>query len=185
MNRRLDQHIEEERTWIEQSKTNIKAFEPLYNKYYDLIFRYLLRRTDDDMLAADLCSQTFYKALSNIKKFKWQGIPLAPWLYQIASNELKKHYRDKKPIYVIEEDIIETKEELSDRWVQLIESNKLTEVLNRLNEQEVQLIELRYFEELTFDEIAIIMEMKLSAVKMKLYRLLNKLKSNLEDNVEI
>lgn len=185
MNHRLDQHIEEERIWIEQSKTDIKGFEPLYNKYYDLIFRFLLRRTDDDMLAADLCSQTFYKALSSIKKYEWRGKSIAPWFYQIASNELRKHFRDKKPVYVIEEEVIESSDELGNKWSKLLEANKLTEVLDRLNEQEIQLIELKYFEELTFDEIALIMDMKLSAVKMKLYRLLSKMRTNLEEYVEI
>ncbi len=180
MSQHLNHHIEEERDWINRSKSDVRAFEPLYNKYYDLIFRFLLRRTDDDMLAADLCSQTFFKALSNIRRYEWRGNSLAPWLYQIASNELRKHFRDKKPIYVIEQDLIESSEELGDKWGHLIETNKLTELLDRLNDQEIQLIELKFFEELTFDEIALIMDMKLSAVKMKLYRLLNKMRKNLE-----
>lgn len=185
MSHRIDLHIEQERIWIEQSKKDIKGFEPLYNKYYDLIYRFLLRRTDNEMLAADLCSQTFYKALSNIRKYEWRGKPLAPWLYQIASNELRKHFRNKKPVYVIEEELIESNEELGNNWSRLLEANKLSEALDRLNDKEIQLIELRFFEELSFDEIAIIMDMKLSAVKMKLYRLLAKMKTNLEEYVEI
>ena len=183
MSSRINHNLEEERVWIEKSKTDIGAFEPLYNKYYDLIFRFLLRRTDDETLAADLCSQTFFKALANIGRFSWRGKPLAPWLYQIASNELKKHYRNKKPVFVIEQDYIEASEDLKDSWEQLIESNKLNEVLYSLKEDEIRLIEMKYFEQLTFEEIALLTDCKLSAIKMRLYRLLAKLKSNLEEYV--
>ncbi len=181
----FEHSVDQERLWIEQSKIDTKAFEPIYNKYYDLIFRFLMRRTDDDTLAADLCSQTFFKALSNIKKFEWRGTSIGPWLYQIASNELKKHFRNRKKIFVIEEDEIESNEDLKAPWFALIESNKLTMVLDSLNETELQLIELKYFEQLTFDEIAVLMSSNLSTVKMRLYRLLSKLRVKLEDHVEI
>ena len=181
----FEHSVEQERIWIEQSKSDTKAFEPIYNTYYDLIFRFLMRRTDDDMLAADLCSQTFFKALSNIKKFEWRGTSIAPWLYQIASNELRKHFRNRKKIFVIEEDVIESSEELKTPWFELIESNKLSVVLDSLSETDLQLIELKYFEQLTFEEIAVLMDTKLSTVKMRLYRLLSKLRVKLEGHVEI
>lgn len=173
--------IEEERKWIEMSKKDIGHFKPLYSKYYESIFRFIYRRTDDEALAADLCSQTFYKALSNIKKFKWQNKPLAPWLFKIASNEIKKHFRNRREIFVIEEDKLMDTPELKDEW-KYINQDKLYSLLNTLDDLEIRLIELKYFEGNTFSEIGIILEKKESAVKMRLYRLLNKLKRNLEDH---
>lgn len=167
------------------AKKDIQYFKPLYSKYYDPIFRFIYRRTDDEALTADLCSQTFFKALSNIKKFTWQGKSLAPWLFRIAANEIKKHFRDRKEIFVIEEDKLMDTPELRDDWKN-INQDKLSRLLNTLNDLEIRLIELKYFEGNTFPEISVILEMKESAVKMRLYRLLHKLKGILErDHVKI
>lgn len=53
-------------------------------------------------------------------------------------------------------------------------------ILNELDEEDIRLIELKYFEENTFVEMALLLGMKESAVKMKVYRLLKKLKLRIE-----
>lgn len=170
--------LEDERQLIEKSKKDIRFFEPLYEKYFSLIYRYIFRRTDDEALAADLCATTFYKVLVQLKKFEWQGKPLAAWLYRIAQNEVKKYFRDRKRIFVIEEDKL-LEAEFSEDWKQ-VNLSLLNDELMKLSELDLQLIELRFFEGLTFQEMAAILELGESAVKMKLYRLLSKLKSSLE-----
>ncbi len=109
--------LEQERKWIESSKKEIRHFKPLYAKYYNPIFRFIYRRTDDEALAADLSSQTFLKAILSLKKFKWQNKPFGAWLFRIATNEVKKHFRDRKEIFVIEEDKIMDRPELRDEWL--------------------------------------------------------------------
>lgn len=172
-------HLKEEQQWIQAAQRDIRHFEPLYRKYHDTIFRYIFRRTDDEDLAADLCSQTFYKAMTKIKTYVWQGKPLLAWLYTIALNEVKKHYRDQKPVFIIEEDKLLEVDEIRSEWLNLAQED-LVKILNDLDDADIQLIELKYFEELTFKEIAILLEMTESGVKMKLYRLLGRLKDRME-----
>ncbi|MEQ8469907.1 MAG: sigma-70 family RNA polymerase sigma factor [Marinoscillum sp.] len=181
----LNIELKQEQLWIEQSKKSSYAFEPLYNKYYQPIFRYIYRRTDDHDLASDICSQTFFKALSNIRKFEWQGKPLAPWLYRIAANELKKHFRDRKEIFLIEEEKLLATEDLAEDWMRIRQTDNLRIVLGQLTETEVRIIELKYFEEHTFTEMSMILEIKESALKMRLYRLLQKIKQNLDQYVPV
>ncbi len=69
--------------------------------------------------------------------------------------------------------------EFSEDWKQ-VNLSLLNDELIKLSELDLQLIELRFFEGLTFQEMAAILELGESAVKMKLYRLLSKLKSSLE-----
>ncbi len=173
------QHIDlqDEQQWIAEAKRDPQSFEPLYNRYYDEIFRFIYRRTDREALTADLCSQTFYKALLNLKKYQWTGRPFVAWLYRIASNELNRYFRDQKPVFVIEEDKI---------WesFQEVEMNPDTEdliqVFTMLNEEEVHLLELKYFEQKTFREIADILDITESTSKMRLYRLLERMKQMLQ-----
>ncbi|MEQ8584015.1 MAG: sigma-70 family RNA polymerase sigma factor [Marinoscillum sp.] len=171
--------LKEEKRWIELSQEDIQNFRPLYERYYASIFRYIFRRTDDEDLTADLCSQTFLKAITNIKKFRWQGKPLASWLFTIAGNEIKKHFRDQKEIFVIEIDKFSELPEFKPEWRHLTQ-DRMIALLNVLDEKELRIIELKYFEESTFMEMAVILGLKESTIKMKLYRLLKKLKLQLE-----
>lgn len=173
--------FEEERIWIEKSKKDKREFEPLYNKYYDPLYRFFMRRTDDSALADDLCSATFFKALDGLAGFEWQGKPFGAWLYRIGTNELRKHFRDKKPIYVIEED----KLNCADENVVLDPSEdmeQLIALLDELPEEELRILELKYFEDKSFREISELMGMGESAVKMRIYRLLSKLRTQLRQS---
>lgn len=171
--------LEQEREWVEAAKKDIAQFRPLYEKYVDTVFRFFIRRTDDEFLAEELCSTTFFKALDKLYTYQWQGKPFGAWLFRIAGNELRKHFRDKKPIYVIEEDrldcLILDDEELVDYLPGLINS------LDELNDLELRLLELRFFEELSFKQISELLEIRESAAKMRLYRLLNKLRLDLKE----
>ena len=99
--------LEQERIWIEQSKKDIVHFRPIYEKYSDPLYRYFVRRTDNHELSVDLASYTFEKVLRKIHQFEWQGKPFGAWLFKVASNELRKHFRKKKPVFVIEMDKVD------------------------------------------------------------------------------
>lgn len=117
--------------------------------------------------------------MTNIGKFRWTGKPFGAWLFRIAGNEIKKYYRDKKEIFIIEEDKLLEVEGFKEDWKQITQE-KLIKLLDELSETDLRLIELKYFEGFTFCDISALLEMKESAVKMKLYRLLNRLKEKLE-----
>ena len=169
----ISNHIDllEEKLWIEASKKDIKAFKPLYDRYYDEIYRFIYRRTGKEELTADLCSETFYKALGNLKKYEWRNLPFGNWLYTIASNVIKKHYREHNKVFIIELDKIQLQIE-DEEYVKKAGNEELIWVLDQLSDLELRLIELKFFEEKTFKEVALLLEMKESAVKMRLYRLL-------------
>lgn len=168
--------IEQERIWIEKSQKDPSAFRPLYEKYYYPLYRFFVRRTDDEETSADLSSTTFFKALDNLDSYQWQGKPFGAWLFQIGQNELRKYYRDSKPIFVIEEDkldCIESIDEIQHKdYLPL-----LIELLDELSEEDLRLLELKYFEYCSFEVIADYLGIGVSAAKMRLYRLLDRLKT--------
>lgn len=174
----LNADIEQERIWVEESRKNIAAFKPLYEKYYNPLFRFFVRRTDDDETSADLCSTTFFKALDNLNGYQWQGKPFGAWLFRIAQNELRKHYRDTKPIFVIEEDKLNCWEETTE-FPKPDYMQSLVDLLDDLPEDDLRLLELKFFEMCSFEEISALMGIGISATKMRLYRLLDKLKKRL------
>ncbi|MFY0687247.1 MAG: RNA polymerase sigma factor [Cyclobacteriaceae bacterium] len=175
--------FQEEQQWIRNAQKDIKGFEPLYNRYYEAVFRFLFRRTGEEDLTADLCSQTFYKALSNISKFRWQGKPFGAWLFVIARNELKKHYRNQKQVYLIDEIELKNLFEIDEPTMQPLLDRVLSE-LQLLKELEIRIIELKYFEGASFKEISDLLGQKESTIKMKMYRAIDKVKKAIDHDEE-
>ncbi len=170
--------IEAEWLEIQAAQQDPAHFRPLYDRYFESIFRFIYRRTADESLTADICSIVFLKALEKIKGYSFQGVPFSSWLYRLASNEVAQYYRieKKKRIISVEESQINSlidpdePHELNDQLEPMIKA------LDQLKEKELVLIELRFFEERPFKEIAEIIGITESNAKMKTYRALEKLR---------
>ncbi|MBN8577455.1 MAG: sigma-70 family RNA polymerase sigma factor [Cyclobacteriaceae bacterium] len=175
-----EDEIRREEQIIERSKKDPRAFGELYEKYFDRIFYYILRQTDEEELAGDLCSQTFVNALNNIGRYEFRGFPFSAWLYKIAGNEVNKHYRKNKgkKVFSIEElKVRELVEQGTDDWDEEL-ITQLIRYMNELPTEMIQVLELRFFEDKDFKEIAFILDMTESGAKMRTYRALDKLRTN-------
>ncbi len=174
--------MEEEWVQIQAAQQDPRQFRPLYNTYFDPIFRFVFRRTADENVTADVCSQVFLKAIQKIGSYKYKGVPFSAWLYRIASNEVAQFYcnTQKSRTISLEEhqvvDIIEEIEESDQETYRFA----LIESLHELKEADVQLIEMRFFEQRPFKEIAAILDITESNAKVKTYRILEKLKKHIQ-----
>ncbi len=181
-----DGEIKDENAIVEQAKRDPQAFGRLYDKYFEGIFGFVFRRTDDENLAADLTSQTFLKALQNLKRYEFRGLPFSAWLFRIAANEVNKHYTRKKRtrVFALEEErIIEILEQNEHRFSQE-QIELLVRILNDLPTETIEIIEMRFFEGKNFREIAYILNIGESGAKMRLYRALDKIRNNFNLNRE-
>ncbi len=172
--------IQTEYEILERSRKNPKAFGELYEKYFDRIFRYVFRQTDDEDLTADLCSQTFLIALKNLNRYEFRGVPFSAWLYKIASNEVNKYYRKRKKnkVFSIEElRIRELIQQTDPDWDEEI-ILRLMNYLKDLPTEMLEVLELRFFEDKDFKEIAFILDITESGAKMRTYRALDRLRKN-------
>ncbi len=177
-NHASDDEIQQEWALIQKAQANRQFFKPLYEKYHEGIFLYIFKRLADESLSADITSQVFLKAMQKLDKYTFKGVPFSAWLYRIASNEVVQHYRDvkKNRVVCINDGQLENiAEELnySDDKAKL--QDKMVDCLNYLKEDELQLIELRFFEQLPFKQIAEITGLSESNAKVKTYRITNKL----------
>lgn len=168
----------QEEELINRAKQDPVYFAPLYNKYYDQIFRYVLHRMNDEQLAADVTSQVFLKAISNLDKYEYRGVPLASWLYRIAVSELNQWYRDSRAKREISLDNthVATFMEVFAEETNILNKKRLFHAMSQLNGLDLQLIELRYFEDRPYREIGEILNIKENNAKVKTFRALEKLK---------
>ncbi len=171
-----EQSLREEQQLILAAKKDLSKFDALYDQYFESIFRFIYRRTGRENLTADLCSQTFLKALQNLKRYEFRGVPFSAWLYRIASNEVNKYYRKTKKImeFSLEEQVISEVLEEDDLLEEQLEY--LEKFIGNLSTEEIMILELRFFENRSFQEIAYILEISESAAKMRTYRAIDKLK---------
>lgn len=172
--------IQHEYAILERAKRNPKAFGELYEKYFDRIFNFIYRQTDDEELTDDLCSQTFLSVLKNIGRYEFRGVPFSAWLYKIASNEVNKHYRKKKndKVFSIEEvRVRELFEQENDGWDEET-MERLLLYFKELPTDMLQVLELRFFEDKDFKDIAFILDITESGAKMRTYRALDRLRKN-------
>lgn len=170
--------IRQEYDILKRSARHPEAFGELYEKYFDRIFNYIYRQTDDEQLTADLASQTFLNALRNASSFEYRGVPVSAWLYRIASNEVNKHYRrlKRERVFSLEEEKVRELMETGDEgWDEEL-VNKLLEYMKGLPTEMLEVLELRFFEDKDFGEIAYILDITESGAKMRTYRALDRLR---------
>ena len=170
--------LEEEFRQIEAAQQNPGQFHPLYDTYYKPIFVFVFRRTGNEDLCADITSQVFLKALIHLKKYKFQGVPFSAWLFRIAFNEVALHFRknNTQRSLSFDADKIQSIAAASELDSTAETDRLLMESISELQEDAIQLIELRFFEARPFSEVAQILGITESNAKIKVYRVLEKLK---------
>ena len=85
-----------EQALVEQAITEPSAFAELYNCYVDRIYAFVYRRVENEMLAQDITSTTFEKALRALPTYRSKGGGFYAWLYTIARNEVIAHQRRRR-----------------------------------------------------------------------------------------
>jgi RNA polymerase sigma-70 factor (ECF subfamily) len=172
--------IEAEADIILAAQQDKRKFEPLYRSYYPRIIAYVYQRVNDHDTAHEITSQVFYAALENLGKYKPQGVPFGAWLFRIAMNKLNEMFRKSKvqrTINIDTEGLHLLSGELAEKE---LPHHDLFIALQSLGREELELIDMRFFENRSFKEMCAILGLGESACKMRVYRILEKLKSKLK-----
>jgi RNA polymerase sigma-70 factor (ECF subfamily) len=181
---------EQEKTLIEECKTDPSAFGQVFDEWYKPVFGYIMRRTADYDLSKDIAAETFLKAFLKIGSFRWRGISLSAWLYRIATNELNMYYRSSKyqpqslqqllenpqMEKLLHQSADEEREALEKELKAHNDYNLIRIHLQKLDIK-YQVIALRYFEQKTNSEISQILDKNEGTIKSLLSRGLEKLRN--------
>ena len=165
---------------IALAKKQSRYFGVLYDRYFDQIFRFVFKKLGgQEDLAGDLTQQTFMKAMANIEKYEDRGLPFSSWLYRIAQNEVLMYFRKSKKNFEVaidENRVMDLAGEANiSNSMSIDDQERLMEMLNDLKEDQIELIELRFFQEMSFKEIADIYNITEANAKMRTYRILERI----------
>ena len=138
-----------------------------YQKYYRLAYSYV--HNEDD--AMDIVQEGAYKAILHadaLRKEEYAGT----WIYRIMMNEAVNFVRKNRRDYTeVEEDMATVEDRYQDF--------DLRKAIDALPEEERAIIILRFFEDLTIEQVAQVLQKNVSTVKRRLYRILDNLKIDL------
>ncbi|MEL6558562.1 MAG: sigma-70 family RNA polymerase sigma factor [Bacteroidota bacterium] len=169
---------------IRAAKKDPKAYEVLYKKYYHQLFRFIHKRIQNLDDSADIASTVFVKSFKTISEFEYKGIPYSSWLYRVAVNECNQYFNKRKTRYLVIDDKLEnsiSQEIEVDLFKEKVKS-RLPEILNLLKPIELELIELRFYEGMSFKEIGDVLNMSENHSKVKTFRIVKKLKTLLTND---
>jgi len=165
---------------VAMAKKDKVYFGELYDRYFEQIFRFSFKRLGGmEDVAGDVTQQVFIKAMANLSKYEDRGLPFSSWLYRIAQNEVSMFFRKKKKNYTVPVDENRIQDLASEAkvstYMSMDDQSQLVEMLNELESDHLDLIELRFFQELSFKEIAEIYGITEANAKMRTYRILERI----------
>ncbi len=157
-----------------------KAYAELMDRYKDAIYYMLLKMVNNASDAEDLTIEAFGKAFKNLNQYA-PNYAFSTWLFKIATNNCIDFIRKKKANHVSldqndddhEKASYDVQSPLLDPEENLINQQKaklLRGVVTKLKPRYRKLIELRYFQELSYEEIAEELELPIGTVKAQLFR---------------
>ncbi|MBK9731995.1 MAG: sigma-70 family RNA polymerase sigma factor [Chitinophagaceae bacterium] len=159
-----------------------KAYAALMTRYKDSIYFLLLKMVHNEDDANDLTIEAFGKAFSNLAKYT-PDFAFSTWLYKIALNNCIDFIRKKKvetlSLFELNDndqaenfrvDIQSTAPDPEESYIRKQRNKLLREVIEKISPKYRVLIELRYYDELSYDEIAEETGLPLGTVKAQLFR---------------
>ena len=171
--------IKKEAEVIEKAKKDSSAFKPIYESYFPQLSAFIYKRLDDKEVVFDIVQKTFVKALEKLHKYEFRGLPFSSWLYRIAINELNQYFRSQNRLRTVNLESSEVNRLFSDVDDSIYDEDQIQMLktsLKYLSSSDYLMIEMRYFEERPFKEIAQILEITETNAKVKTYRAMDKLK---------
>ncbi len=194
-NRELTKKTQRDYKLIQEALSNNdqQAYAELMEYYRETLYLMMLKMVNNPYDAEDLTIEAFGKAFRNLSQYK-NTSAFSTWLFRIAANNCIDFLRKKRLNLVMLDQTYENEDgevssfELSDdnlnpeeKLCDKEDKEGIRNVISKLKPHYRELVELRYFEELSYEEIATKLEMPLGTIKAKLFRARNMLQVIMKD----
>jgi RNA polymerase sigma-70 factor (ECF subfamily) len=157
------------------------AFETLYRRHKDPLYRYFLRHTASPDHAAELFQDVWKNLIQSRGRYR-PDAPFGAFLFRLAHNRLMDHFRAQRPTQEVPEDLAAPDSGRPDETVaRRAQAARLLGALRRLPPEQREIIVLREERELTLEQIAHVQGVGRETVKSRLRYALAKLREVLDD----
>lgn len=183
INKNLSQRALEDYELVKQAVDgDQRAYAELMERYRSSIYHMMLKMVNNREDADDLTLEAFGKAFNKLKTYA-PKYAFSTWLFKIATNNCIDYIRKKRLNLLSIDDTLEPEGGQSfstnlkantldpeERFIKTQRVKLMRKVMGKLNVKYRLMIELRYFEELSYDEIAKELDIPLGTVKAQLFR---------------
>lgn len=196
MNQNLSEKAREDLALVERfmQKNDQSALAELMRRYQDSIYYMILKMVNNHEDAEDLTIEAFAKAFMNLDKYV-PNFAFSTWLFRISSNNVIDFLRKKRleTISLNDQPLNEKGESIVHKissnapnpeeiFVKSQRAEILQDMLKLISPKYAELIELRYFRELSYEEISDELDMPIGTVKVQLHRAKKMIRSLLENH---
>ena len=168
--------VETDALLVAEAQRRPAAFAALYRRYASPVHRHVYSRVGNRADAEDVTAEVFTEALAALPGYRERGL-FPAWLFSIARRKVAAHYRGARPVEAIDAAITAPSPDPDPVTLALEQEarTELTQLMARLDEDQRELLRLRYAAGLTYREIGAVLGKREAAVKMAVHRLLGRL----------
>ena len=166
--------LTDEQLMLEFQAGKVKAFDELFQRYRNPIYRFFRRRLTEITRAEDMVQETFLIVLRGTEKYEPKA-KFRTYLYAVALKLLwTERRRELRETRLMSESPLHQRQDdsSSEVWVR--------DALNRLDADHREVLMLREYEQLAYDEIADLLDIPVNTVRSRLFRARTELKALLE-----
>ena len=163
------------------SQLETQALAEIYDNHSPGIYRYSMRLLGDESLAEDCVAETFARFLKSLQERRGPRDHLQAYLYRIAHNWIVDSYRNGREIVELSDAFRSEADVPEEEAAKHIRRCEVRDAIRHLTPDQLQVISLKYLEEMSNEEVAQVMRKPIGAVKSIQHRALRSLHKLLED----
>lgn len=170
---------------VVQAKTQAGALAELYELYYERIYRFCVHRLYSTAAAEDITSGVFLTVAAAIRQFKGcTEQDFRAWIFTIAANQANAYIRKTSRRKRLMENVVAMRRaaQPQDSLWSAMDWPALYTAILQLKPEHQTVVTLRFFENMDFDEIGRIMDIKPATIRVTVHRILRRLRDVLRDD---
>lgn len=160
----------DDRSLVEAAQADPARFLDLYDRHFHRVWAFVVRRASSREEAEDVTSEVFRKALEHLPRYEWRGTPFVAWLFRIASNTLTSRWQ------MAGRESGDPLPEVASADADVERHAMLFQLVERLPDVQRRVIELRFVEQRSLQEVAEALGRTEGAVKQLQHRALETLR---------
>jgi RNA polymerase sigma-70 factor (ECF subfamily) len=169
--------------WIRRAQAgDDEAFESLFNKHKNLVFRTSFLMLGNLHDAEDLLQEVFLEVHRSLRQYRPDKGAFTTWLYRITMNDCLNSKRKRRLQIVSFDDVTNLRHVFSETDIDF--DHSVQHAVNRLSPKLRAIVVLRYYAELSYAELTEVLEIPLGTVKSRLNQALHTLKGELSQRAE-
>jgi RNA polymerase sigma-70 factor, ECF subfamily len=178
--------VESDEALVTRAKGDREAFGGLYDRYVEQVYQFTYRRVSNHTIAEDITARVFQRALEQLPRFEWRGIPFGAWLMRIAANLVHDHNGHAQRYIPLQEwdeagaDTVRSAPPADEQYATRQTTDRLWQEVSALPIVQQQVLVYRFVRDMSVREIADTIGRTEGAVKQLLFRAVKRLRQQLQ-----